>query len=500
MGKYILAIDQSTQNTKAFLFDQRGHLVAKTSKAHQQLINEKGWISHNLEEIYEHLIEVVRELMLITQIDTRDIVAMGISNQRETAAAWSRTTGRPLHHALVWQCARAAELCEDIREEYGAAIREKTGMHLSPYFSAAKFAWMHRHIEDIQMAASQQDLCFGTIDSWLLFRLTGGTEYRTEVSNASRTQLLNIQTLAWDAELCDWFNIPMNALPHVEESNALFGYTDIEGVLKQKIPIYTMLGDSQSALFGQGCREKGTVKATIGTGSSVMMNIGKELVIDPHGLLTSVGWTMNGVTHYVLEGNINYAGAVIRWLKEDMQLVEDSAETQWLAKAAFPGDTTYLVPAFTGLGAPYWEDQAKAILCGMSRMTGRAEVVKASLDSIAYQIEDILDCIHQSVGLPKTALKVDGGVTSNEYLMQFQSNISQVDVHVPNFNELSALGAAYSAGIAAGLYPRSMKGMLNYATFQQAISEEERQVLLNGWHEAVQLIHRPITPKLVSLQ
>lgn len=497
MKKYIIAVDQSTQNTKAFLFDENGYIVDKVSKAHAQLINEQGWVSHDLEEIYINLIYVVKELMDKTRIDQKNIVSIGISNQRETAAAWSKFDGKPYTHAIVWQCARAVGLCEELRPAYGSLIRAKTGLNLSPYFSAAKFSWLLKNVEAVRNASARNELCFGTVDSWLLFRLTGGKEYKTEFSNASRTQLLNLNTLEWDNELCGIFNIPMNALPTLCESNSLFGYTDFEGILDHKVPIHSILGDSQSALFGHGCWERGSVKATIGTGSSVMMNIGSELVIDKDGLSTSIAWKINGVTNYVIEGNVNYAGAIIKWLQEDLKLVESSKETEILASQAFSGDSTYLVPAFTGLGAPYWEDKATAVICGMTRTTGKAEVVKASLDSIAYQIEDILSCIHASTGHKTSALKVDGGVTTNNYLMQFQSNVSDVNVMVPNIGELSAVGTAFNAGIATGVYHQNMDERVEYTTFQSSINAERREELLKGWKLAIGLIQSQ-KPKLVT--
>lgn len=489
MSKYIIGIDQSTQSTKAILFDQNGIIVNKCSKNHDQLINDKGWVSHDLEEIYSNVIAVVAELLEKSKITKENVVSIGISNQRETAAAWSRKDGHSFTEAIVWQCARASELCEDLRVAgYGDLVKETTGMNLSPYFSASKFLWMLRNVNDVKIAADENDLCLGTIDSWLLFRLTNGEAFKTDYSNASRTQLLNLKKLKWDSKLCEIFNIPMNTLPELCESNSLFGYTDFDGIFDRKIPIHTMLGDSQAALFGQGCWEKGSVKTTIGTGSSVMMNIGTELKINDVGLLTSIAWKMDGQTSYVIEGNINYAGAVIKWLLEDVKLIESSKETEILASQAFPNDVTYLVPAFTGLGAPYWIDQAAAILCGMTRTTGKAEIVRAALDSIAYQIEDILSSIDHDIGQKTTILKVDGGVTNNKYLMQFQSDISNVNVLVPNMEEFSAFGVAYSAGIAAGLYNRNMENVVKYTIFESNISNEKRQKLINGWKSAVNLI------------
>ena len=398
--KYVLAIDQSTQGTKAILFDTKGHLVCRQDLPHTQWINEKGWVSHDLTEIYQNTIQAVKNVVEASSISKEEIACIGISNQRETSAAWKKETGEPLADAIVWQCARAEEICAQIRAQGVAEqIREKTGLNLSPYFPASKYAWLEEQVEAVKKAKEAGNLCLGTIDTWLLYKLTKGAVYATDYSNASRTQLFNIHTLEWDREICGWFDIDTENLPKVCDSSFSYGYTDFEGYLEQPIPITGVIGDSQGALFGQGCVEKGMVKATYGTGSSVMMNIGKKAVLSESGLVTSLAWGLHGKVSYVLEGNINYTGAVITWLKEEIGLITSPGETQELAEAANPKDQTYLVPAFSGLGAPYWKPEAKAILFGMSRTTGKREIVKAALESIAYQITDVVEMMKAEDGV-----------------------------------------------------------------------------------------------------
>ncbi len=485
--KYVLAIDQSTQGTKAILFDTEGQLVCRRDLPHRQRINEKGWVSHNLTEIYHNTIQVVKNVVEASGILKEEIACLGISNQRETSAAWKKETGEPLADAIVWQCARAEEICARIRAQGVAEqIREKTGLNLSPYFPASKYAWLQEQVEAVKTAKEAGDLCLGTIDTWLLYKLTKGAVYATDYSNASRTQLFNIHTLEWDREICGWFGIDAENLPKVCDSGFTYGYTDFEGYLEQPIPITGVIGDSQGALFGQGCVEKGMVKATYGTGSSVMMNIGEKAVLSESGLVTSLAWGLNGKVSYVLEGNINYTGAVITWLKEDIGLITSPGETQELAEAANPKDQTYLVPAFSGLGAPYWKPEAKAILSGMSRTTGKREIVKAALESIAYQITDVVEMMKAEDGVTVKELCVDGGPTKNEYLMRFQSGMLQTAVRLPDCEESSALGAAFMAGIMYGLYTMEQVSHRSVRQqFQPAMTEKERNEKYAGWKAAV---------------
>ncbi len=486
MAAYIIGIDQSTQGTKALLFDEEARLIGRTDRNHAQKVSREGYISHDPEEIYHNTILVFRDLLREYHIAEEEIKGIGISNQRETTVAWDRETGKPVCDAIVWQCSRAAKLCRDWAEEQKEYIRKNTGIPLSPYFPAAKMAWILQNTAGAKDLAGAGRLCMGTVDSWLVYCLSGGTVFQTDFSNASRTQLFNLHTLSWDAEICRMFGIPMEVLPKVCDSNSLFAMTDMGGSLKTPVPIHGVLGDSHGALFGQGCHERGRIKATYGTGSSLMMNIGQEYVESRHGLVTSLAWSVDGVPEYVLEGNLNYTGAVITWLKDDMNLIASAKETEALAMEANPEDTTYLVPAFSGLGAPYWNSEARAAVFGMSRSTGKKEFVKAGLDCIAYQITDILKAMEQDSGIAVQRLCVDGGPTGNRYLMQMQSDMADVTVCVPDAEELSGIGAAYLAGISMGIYDRKKAfANLHYTEYNPSMEKEIRQRKYDGWLEAV---------------
>lgn len=483
---YILGIDQSTQGTKALLFDQDGRLICRTDLPHRQIVNDKGWVEHDGEEIYSNTIQAVKNLVEKAGIDKDFIKGLGISNQRETAMAWNRVTGRPIYNAIVWQCARGAYICHRLEQEGKAeTVRLHTGLKLSPYFSAAKLGWLMEQVPEAAGLAKEGVLCCGTMDSWLVYRLTGMKEFRTDYSNASRTQLFNIQTLEWDQELCEMFGVPIECLPVVTGSDGCFGYTDFDGFFSRPIPIHGVLGDSHGALFGQGCLEKGMIKATYGTGSSVMMNIGQRPAFSEK-VVTSLAWHMKGKAVYVLEGNINYTGAVISWLKDSLGLIESPGETEDLAASANPEDKTYLVPAFTGLGAPYWDSQATAMFYGMTRLTGKGELVKAGLESIAYQITDVVKAMEEESGIPIRELRVDGGPTRNRYLMQFQSDITGIAVGAPGVEELSGIGAAYAAGIALGVYEESrLFEQMARSFFTPSMSESDKKTRYEGWRQAV---------------
>ncbi|MDE7287569.1 MAG: glycerol kinase, partial [Lachnospiraceae bacterium] len=371
MCRYIVAVDQSTQGTKGLLFDQDGRMLARADRQHKQIINDSGWVEHDLEEILRNTILVCKDVIEKAGIDSRAIEAMGISNQRETSAAWDKETGKPVCNAIVWQCARARQICDAHKKE-AEEIRLKTGLTLSPYFPASKFAWIMRYVPEAGELADQERLALGTVDSWLIYRLSHEKNFKTDYSNASRTQLFHIGKLCWDEEICKSFGVPVQALPEVCMSDSCFGTTDLGGILPKRIPIMGVLGDSHGALFGQNCRKKGELKATYGTGSSVMMNLGDEMVIGSPGVVTSLAWGRKQKIEYVLEGNLNYTGASIRWLK-DISLISSEKETSWMAQQAYPKDRTYFVPAFTGLGAPYWDAKATGLLTGITRTTGKNE-------------------------------------------------------------------------------------------------------------------------------
>ncbi len=533
MGQYYLGIDQSTQGTKAVLFDEAGHLVCRCDRAHRQLVSKRGWVSHDLEEIWAATCGAVSDVIGKAGISAGEIAGVGISNQRETSAAFDRVTGRPFCDAVVWQCSRAEPVCRALEQHnpgLAELVRQRTGLNLSPYFPAAKFAWILQNIPEAEAAQREGRLALGTIDSWLVYKLTGGNAFRTDYSNASRTQLFDIVRLRWDEELCHLFGVEPASLPEVTDSDACFGETDFDGLLPRKVPIHGVLGDSHAALFGQGCFAPGQTKSTYGTGSSVMMNTGEVPVFSDRGIVTSLAWKVGGRVNYVLEGNINYSGAVVTWLKDDLHLIGSAGETGALAEAANPADTTYLVPAFSGLGAPYWKPDARAMLCGMTRLTGRNEIVRAALDSIAYQIGDIVAAMnagsaekeadaetaagesagHQTGAVRRgstengtgetgkdaaqpglraihvTELRVDGGPTKNSYLMQKQSNTLQLPVLVPEAEELSAIGAAACAGIAQGFWKKDdVFGGRRSRTYAPNISAAEAARLAEGWHAAL---------------
>lgn len=478
--KYILAIDQSTSGTKALLFDEDARLIGRSDLPHKQKISENGWVAHDPMEIWENTKGVARAIIEKTGINKDEVIGIGISNQRETALVWDRDTGLPVYDAIVWQCARGAKICEGL-SDYAEMVREHTGLRLSPYFSAAKIAWVLQNAGDL----SGRHLCCGTIDSWLVFKMTHGKEFRCDYSNASRTQLFNIRTLSWDSEICSIFGIDPETLPTVTDSDGLYGYTDLDGYFSKEIPIHGVLGDSHGALFGQGCLTSGMIKATFGTGSSVMMNIGEKPIFSDAGIVTSLAWSMGGKVNYVLEGNINYTGSVIKWLVDDAKLLGASHESGEFAAKANPEDTTYLVPAFSGLGAPYWDSEAKAAIVGMTRSTGKAEIVKAAEECIAYQITDLVLLMQQESGLPITEIRVDGGPTKDKYLMQFQSDMLSIPVAVPKNEELSGIGAAYAAGFALGLWDQSVYEKEERTRYLSKVDEYSRKKRYDGWKAAV---------------
>ena len=489
--KYIISIDQSTQGTKALLFDESASLIKRTDKAHKQIINEKGWVSHDSAEIYKNTVEVVKRLVEESGIDKDKVVGIGISNQRETSLAWDRVTGEPLGHAIVWQCARAVDICERV-EKMGEAenIRKRTGINLSPYFPASKIAWILENVEGAKEKAEKKEICHGTVDSWLVYKLTGGRSYKTDHSNASRTQLFNIFELRWDEDICKLFGIDPANLAEVVDSDSNFGETDFEGLFQKPIPIHGVLGDSHGSLFGQGCLKSGMIKSTYGTGSSIMMNIGEKPVLSTHGVVTSLAWSMGGKVNYVLEGNLNYTGATITWLKDDLKLIDSPAETEKLAEEAVSDDSLYLIPAFSGLGAPYWDSHASAAIVGMTRTTGKAEVVRAGVECIAYQITDIVKAMSEDAGVTVSELRVDGGPTRNAYLMQFQSDIAEANVQVPDSEELSGIGPAYAAGLALGVWDERIFEKLKRVKYEPKMDRELRDSKYQGWLSAV---HRVLT-------
>lgn len=488
MGRYIIGIDQSTQGTKALLVDEEGRLVRRADRPHRQIVNDRGWVSHDATEIADNVLAVAREVVEAEGIDPAEVAGVGISNQRETTVAWDARSGDPICEAIVWQCSRAQDVCNRIAAREGAAevIRERTGLALSPYYPAAKMTWIMENVHGAGGLAQEGRLRLGTVDAWVVWTLTGGREFRCDFSNASRTQLFDIEKLAWSTRACRLFGIDPAWLPEVTDSDARFGETDLGGLLPAPVPIHGVLGDSHAALFGQGCLERGMAKATLGTGSSVMMNVGPELVRSTCGLSSSLAWRMGGHASYVLEGNINYAGAVKTWLRDDLEMISSPEEVTKLAYASNPASRVYLVPAFTGLGAPHWNAEARGSVFGMTRATGRAEFVRAADESIAFQIYDVVSAMRRDSGAALAELRVDGGPTRDDYLMQFLSDMLETPLRAAGNDEMSGLGAAWCAGIAIGRYPSNVAEALKpRATWESKMADVDRIGRIKGWRRAV---------------
>lgn len=482
-----LGIDQSTQGTKAVLFDEHGSMVDKFTLPHEQIINDLGYVEHNLSEIRKNVTLVVEGLLKREPSYESRIKTAGISVQRETVGMWQKSTLRPLYNAVVWQCPRGAAFVQ--RPEIASKadrIREITGLELSEFFSAPKITWLMDNVPEAKSLAEKDDLCIGNMDSYVIACLTHGRCFATEPSNASRTMLLDIRALKWSEELCSLFKVPLNALPEIKDSDSLFGMTDFDGVLAHEIPIHSALGDSMGALFGHGCLKPGQIKTTFGTGSSIMMNAGQEVSSCLHGIVNSVGWRRQGRVTYALEGNINYSAGIISYLKDDLELISDPSETEALARAANPNDRCYFVPAFSGLGAPYFTGRVRGMICSMSRLTGKKELVRAALDSIAYQVADIVELVRRSAKEEVTELSVDGGATRNGYLMQMVSDLLYLPLKAPSDAELSAKGVALMAAIASGCLDESVLfDDQKIDTFSPAMPEDVRKTKMDGWHKAV---------------
>ena len=487
--KYILAVDQSTSGTKAILFNHRGERICRCSKDHTQYYPQPGWVEHDAEEIYKNTLNVLHDVLCESGISSGEIDGLAVTNQRETVVVWDKETGRPVSHAVVWQCRRSAEICDRLKKdglEY--SIRDKTGLVLSPYFSASKIQWILDHVEGARQKAEAGKLLFGTMDTWLVWKLTGGYVYATDYSNASRTQLFNIYDLCWDRELFHLFSIPECMAPEVRYSDEIFGYTDLDGMLDRKIPISGVLGDSHAALFGHNCFQKGMAKATYGTGSSVMMNIGTRPIRAVDGLVTSIAWGAFGKVEYALEGDVNFSADTIKWLAEDLELIEDPSAAGPLA-ASVPGTGgVFFIPAFAGLGAPYWDNEARAAVTGMTRGTKKAHVVRAAEESIAYQVRDIVDRMRKESGMELKELRVDGGASRDNFLMQFQADMLDVPIVRNKISELSAFGSALLAGLAWKVWD-SVEGVEQIhgsdAVFHNKITTDRRKILYRGWKEAI---------------
>lgn len=488
MKKYIMALDQGTTSSRCILFDTNGDIVNMAKKEITQYYPELGYVEHNPLEIWSSQLGVCLEALALENADYNDIIAIGITNQRETTIVWDKNTGKPIYYAIVWQCKRTADYVEEIKKTPMAnTIKEKTGLLPDAYFSATKIKWILDHVDGAREKARNGELLFGTVDTWLIWNFTKGKVHATDYTNASRTMLFNIHTLEWDKELCDYFDIPMEMLPEVKSSSGIFGYTD-EHVLGGEIPIAGVAGDQQAALFGQCCFEAGDAKNTYGTGCFLLMNTGKQAISSSSGLVTTIAASVKSEIEYALEGSVFVGGASVQWLRDEMKLVSNAYETEEYAESVTDTAGVYIVPAFVGLGAPYWDQYARGTAVGMTRGCKKEHFIRATLESIAYQTHDVLKVMEKDSHIKLTSLKVDGGASANNFLMQFQSDILDLDVYRPECIETTALGVSFLAGLATGVYKSKEEIKQNWKlghSFSSNMSNDKRNKLLKGWSVAI---------------
>ena len=486
MSDYILSIDQGTTSSRAILFNREGSIVAVSQKEFEQIYPKPGWVEHDPLEIWSSQVSVVTEAIAKAGLNSIDIHAIGITNQRETTIVWDKETGLPLYNAIVWQDRRTSDYCDSIRKEHGDMIRQKTGLIIDSYFSATKVRWILENVPGARLKAMQGKLLFGTVDSWLIWKLSGGTIHVTDVSNASRTMLFDINMLKWDQTLLELFDIPLNMLPEVKSSSEVFCHT-AGNILATKIPIAGIAGDQQAALFGQMCTKVGMVKNTYGTGCFMLMNIGKKPVMSANNLLTTIAWKINGEVTYALEGGIFIGGAVVQWLRDELGLIKSSAEVEELAATVKDNGGVYVVPAFAGLGAPHWDQHARGTITGITRGTNSGHFARAALESIAYQTMDVLKSMSADAGTPITELRVDGGASANTILMQFQADMMKCKVIRPQITEVTALGAAYLAGLATGFWSdvKEISAQWKVERNFEPAELENYDELINGWERAI---------------
>lgn len=488
MDKYIMALDLGTTSCRCIIFDKNGRICSAAQKEFTQYFPQPGWVEHDAEEIWATQTGLMYEAMSKIDITINEIAGIGITNQRETTVLWDKETGRPVHKAIVWQCRRTAGYCDELKK-LGMAefFRSKTGLVLDAYFSATKLRWLLDNAAGARERAEKGELLFGTVDSWIIWKLTGGKVHVTDYSNASRTMLFNIHTLKWDEEILRVLKIPQQILPEVKPSSHVYGYTDSK-LFGREVPIAGAGGDQQCALFGQTCFERGEVKNTYGTGGFMLMNTGTAPVNSHNGLVTTIAWGVDDKVEYALEGSIFVAGAAVQWLRDELGLIRDAAESEVLAKSVPDANGCYVVPAFVGLGAPYWDQYARGAIVGLTRGVNRNHIVRATLESIAYQVNDVLMAMQEDSGMPITSLRVDGGACDNDFLMQFQADILNTSVVRPYCIETTAMGAAYLAGLAVGYWRSKDEILANHviaAEFKPQMGQAKRESLLQGWHNAV---------------
>ena len=485
--KYILSLDQGTTSSRAILFDNEQNIVCVQQREFEQIYPHQGWVEHNPMEIWSSQYGVMNEVIAQSGVDPKDIAGIGITNQRETTILWDKSTGRPVYNAIVWQCRRTAPLVDELLKTPGMAdyIRENTGLVPDAYFSATKIKWILDNVPGAREKAEAGELLFGTVDTWLVWKLTGGKVHVTDRTNASRTMLYNIRDLCWDKRICDRLGIPACMLPEVRNCSEIYGTMNIQGV---EVPIAGIAGDQQAALFGQTCFEPGEAKNTYGTGCFLLMNTGSRLYQSKNGLLSTIAIGLDGRVQYALEGSVFVGGAVVQWLRDELHLITESADTEYFARKVRDNGGVYVVPAFTGLGAPYWDMYARGAIFGLTRGTGRNHIIRAALESIAYQTCDVLHAMEEDTGLPLRELRVDGGASANNFLMQFQADIVDRTIRRPMIRETTALGAAYLAGLATGVW-RDLDDIRSQWTLDRLYEPQmpagQRETLLAGWHKAV---------------
>ncbi len=488
MKQFVMALDAGTTSNRCILFDKQGNICSVAQKEFTQYFPKPGWVEHDADEIWSTQLGVAVEAMSKIGAEATDIAAIGITNQRETAIVWDKKTGEPVCNAIVWQCSRTAGFCDKlIAEGLEDMIRRKTGLKIDAYFSATKIKWILDHVEGARQRAERGELLFGTVETWLIWKLTKGKVHVTDYSNASRTMLFNINTLQWDEDILKLLDIPVTMLPEVKPSSCIYGESD-PSYFGGSIPIGGAAGDQQSALFGQTCFQPGEAKNTYGTGCFLLMNTGEKPVFSDNGLLTTIAWGLDGKVNYALEGSIFVAGAAIQWLRDEMRLIDSSEDSEYMANKVPDTNGCYVVPAFTGLGAPHWDPYARGTIVGITRGVNKYHVIRATLESLAYQVNDVLKAMEADAGITLSSLKVDGGASANNFLMQSQADISNAPVNRPRCVETTAMGAAYLAGLAVGYWENKEEVLKNWASdriFMPQIPEEERENKIQGWNKAV---------------
>ncbi|WP_106419179.1 glycerol kinase GlpK [Salinicola tamaricis] len=488
--KYILAIDQGTTSSRAMLFDHQGKIAGMAQREFEQIFPRPGWVEHNPRDIMTSVLTTLTEVINNSQVNVEEIAGIGITNQRETTVIWDKHTGQPVYNAIVWQSRHSAEICDELREAgHADKVRDKTGLVIDAYFSGTKIKWILDNVDGVREKAEKGDLLFGTMDSWLIWNLTGGAEHVTDVTNASRTLMFNIRERRWDPELLEMLGVPELMLPEVKSSSEIYGYMLPKFLFGTKLPIAGIAGDQQAALFGQACFKPGMAKNTYGTGCFTLMNTGSEATISDNGLLTTIAWEIDGEVEYALEGAIFVAGSVVQWLRDGLRMLGKASDSEAYAERAGDSEGVYLVPAFTGLGAPYWNSNVRGAMFGLSRGTSKEQFIRAALESMAYQTADVLTAMQADAGIDLTELRADGGAIANNFLAQFQADILGVDVLRSEISETTALGAAYLAGLALGFWESREQISEQWAIerrFEPSMRQDRRDALYDGWKRAVQ--------------